>query len=425
MQLVVLGLNHKTVSVEVRERFAISVDNINKGLRHLDNYNGISEVVILSTCNRIEIYAVVDDANENMQDVKEFFFTLAGSDDAKDEYFYYHVDKDCIRHLFAVASSLDSLIIGEGQILSQVKKAYSMAREAQATSTILNTLFHRAITTGKRVRTETRIAYNAVSVSYAAVQLALKIFGNLEHSNTLIYGAGQMAELTARNLMGKGAKKIYVANRHFDKAQELASQFGGEAVGFRDALRKANDVDIVVTSTGAPHYVVKPWETQLFMSKRKGRPLVIIDIAVPRDVDPDVAEIKGVELYNIDDLEAVVEDNIKEREYEAYQAQKIIDEEVNSILERFQYLSCQPVMARLSTKAERIRRREVKRAMTKLGDLTESQVREIEHMSHMIVRKLLREPMIKLNSFAGTQQEDYYVNAVTKLFKIDVLKERE
>ena len=176
MQLVVLGLNHKTVSVEVRERFAISVDNINKGLRHLDNYNGISEVVILSTCNRTEIYAVVDDANENMQDVKEFFFTLAGSDDAKDEYFYYHVDKDCIRHLFAVASSLDSLIIGEGQILSQVKKAYSMAREAQATSTILNTLFHRAITTGKRVRTETRIAYNAVSVSYAAVQLALKIF---------------------------------------------------------------------------------------------------------------------------------------------------------------------------------------------------------------------------------------------------------
>ena len=425
MQLVVLGLNHKTVSVEVRERFAISVDNINKGLRHLDNYNGISEVVILSTCNRTEIYAVVDDANENMQDVKEFFFTLAGSDDAKDEYFYYRVDKDCIRHLFAVASSLDSLIIGEGQILSQVKKAYSMAREAQATSTILNTLFHRAITTGKRVRRETRIAYNAVSVSYAAVQLALKIFGSLEHSNTLIYGAGQMAELTARNLMGKGAKKIYVANRHFDKAQELASQFGGEAVGFRDALRKANDVDIVVTSTGAPHYVVKPWETQLFMSKRKGRPLVIIDIAVPRDVDPDVAEIKGVELYNIDDLEAVVEDNIKEREYEAYQAQKIIDEEVNSILERFQYLSCQPVMARLSTKAERIRRREVKRAMTKLGDLTESQVREIEHMSHMIVRKLLREPMIKLNSFAGTQQEDYYVNAVTKLFKIDVLKERE
>lgn len=425
MQLIVLGLNHKTVSVEVRERFAISADNINKGLRHLENYERINEAVILSTCNRTEIYAVVDDAKENKQEVKEFFFALAGSDDVKDEYFYYHVDTDCIKHLFSVVSSLDSLIVGEGQILSQVKKAYAIAREAEATNTILNTLFHRAITTGKRVRTETRIAYNAVSVSYAAVQLALKILGTLEHSNTLIFGAGQMAELTARNLMGKGAKKIYVANRHFDKAQELASQFGGEAVRFREALRKANDVDIVVTSTGAPHYVVKPWETQLFMSKRKGRPLVIIDIAVPRDVDPDVAEIKGVELYNIDDLEAVVEDNIKEREYEAYQAQKIIDEEVTAILERFQYLSCQPIMARLSIKAERIRRREVKRAMTKLNEIGEHEARILEHMSHMIVRKLLREPMIRLNSSAGTEQEDYYVNAVTKLFKLDVLKERD
>ena len=427
MQLIVLGLNHKTVSVEVRERFSISVDSINNGLRHLETYEGISEAVVLSTCNRTEIYAVVNDAEENKQSIKEFFMDLASSnsDEAKDEYFYYYVDKECIKHLFAVASSLDSLIIGEGQILSQVKKAYAMAREAEATNTILNTLFHRAITTGKRVRTETRIAYNAVSVSYAAVQLALKIFGTLENSNTLIFGAGQMAELTARNLMGKGAKKIYVANRHIDKAQELAAQFGGEAVGFREAMRRANDIDIVVTSTGATHYIVRPWETQLFMSKRKGRPLVVIDIAVPRDVDPDVAEIKGVELYNIDDLESVVEDNIKEREYEAYQAQTIIDEEVTSIMERFQYLSCQPVMARLTRKAERIRRREVRRAMTKLVDIDESQIRVINHMSHMIVRKLLREPMIKLNNSAGTIQEDYYVNAVTKLFKLDVLKERE
>lgn len=209
MQLIVLGLNHKTVSVEVRERFSISVDSINNGLRHLETYEGISEAVVLSTCNRTEIYAVVEDAKENKQSIKEFFMDLASSnsDEAKDEYFYYYVDKECIKHLFAVASSLDSLIIGEGQILSQVKRAYAMAREAEATNTILNTLFHRAITTGKRVRTETRIAYNAVSVSYAAVQLALKIFGTLENSNTLIFGAGQMAELTARNLMGKGAKK--------------------------------------------------------------------------------------------------------------------------------------------------------------------------------------------------------------------------
>lgn len=425
MQLVVLGLNHKTVSVEIREKFAIPVDHINEGLHHLEDYNGISEAVVLSTCNRAEIYAVVDDAAKALPAIKDFFLALSGNDEAKDEYFYYYQDEKCIHHLFMVASSLDSLVVGEGQILSQVKKAYSMAREAGATNTILNTLFHRAITTGKRVRTETRIAFNAVSVSYAAVQLALKIFGTLEHSNALIFGAGQMAELTARNLQGKGINKIYVANRHFDKAEALADSVGGEAVGFKEAFRKANDVDIVVTSTGAPHYVVKPWETQLFMSKRKGRTLVIIDIAVPRDVDPDVADVKGVELYNIDDLEAVVEDNIKEREFEAVHAEQIIDEEVKSILERFQYLSCQPVMAFLSNKAEKIRRRELKRAMVKLPDITEDEARVIEHMSHMIVRKLLREPMTKLNNSARTDKEQYYINAVEDLFKLDCAKKGE
>lgn len=425
MQLVVLGLNHKTVSVEIREKFAIPVDHINEGLNHLEDYDGINEAVVLSTCNRAEIYAVVDDGAKALPELKEFFLALSGNDEAKDEYFYYYQDKECIHHLFMVASSLDSLVVGEGQILSQVKKAYAMAREARATSTILNTLFHRAITTGKRVRTETRIAFNAVSVSYAAVQLALKIFGTLEHSNALIFGAGQMAELTARNLLGKGINKIYVANRHFDKAETLAQSVGGQAVGFKEAFRKANDVDIVVTSTGAPHYVVKPWETQLFMSKRKGRALVIIDIAVPRDVDPDVADIKGVELYNIDDLEAVVEDNIKEREFEAVHAEQIIDEEVASILERFQYLSCQPVMAFLANKAEKIRRRELKRAMVKLPDISDDEARVIEHMSHMIVRKLLREPMTKLNNSAKTDKEQYYIDAVTDLFKLDCAKKGE
>lgn len=424
MQLAVLGLNHKTVPVEVRERFAISPDNINKGLHHLDDYDGISEAVILSTCNRTEIYAVLDDADEDQCSMKDFFFALAGSSDAKDEYFYYYTDEACVRHLFAVASSLDSLVIGEGQILSQVKKAYSMAREAGSTDTILNTLFHRAITTGKRVRTETRIAFNAVSVSYAAVQLALKLFGTLEGHNALIFGAGQMAELTARNLKGKGAGRIYVVNRHIEKAKTLAAEFGGEALTFREAMRHAGDIDIVVTSTGAPHYVVKPWETQMFMSYRNGKPIVVIDIAVPRDVDPDVESIKGVTLYNIDDLEAVVEENIHERELEAVQARQIIDEETQSILERFQYLSCQPIMARLSNKAERIRRRELKRAMAKLPDISEEQYRVIRHMSHMIVRKLLREPMIRLNQSAGTKDEQYYVDAVAKLFKMDVLKEQ-
>ncbi|MGL6014912.1 MAG: glutamyl-tRNA reductase [Selenomonadaceae bacterium] len=424
MQLIVLGLNHKTAPVEVRERFSIPADKVSRGLKHLEDYEALNEAVILSTCNRSEMYAVVDDAEEDLPTVKQFLFDLTGNEENIDEYLYYYSGEECIRHLFEVASSLDSLVIGEGQILSQVKKAYAIAREEQTTSTVLNTLFHRAIAVGKRVRTETRIAYNAVSVSYAAVELARKILGDLSESNVLLFGAGQMAELTAQHLVDKGVKKVYVANRSFDRAKELAEKFGGEPVVFETAFKQAVDVNVVVTSTGAPHYVVKPWETQQLMTKRKGRPLVFIDIAVPRDVDPDVADIKGVQLYNIDDLEAVVDENLKEREREARYATAIVEEETSSLLDKFRYLSFRPVMALLSDKAERIRCREVKRAMTKLPDITLEERKAMEHMTKMIVRKLLREPMTKLNTSAGTVHEQFYVDAMSNLFKLDMLREQ-
>lgn len=236
MQLVVLGLNHKTAPVDVRERFSITKQAVRNGLSHLDAYEGISEAVVLSTCNRTEVYAVVDDAAEDTETLKQFLFDLTGTEEDIDEYLYDFVDTACIRHLFEVTSSLDSLILGEGQILSQVKDAYAMARTASATSTVLNTLFHRAMKTGKRVRTETRIAYNSVSVSYAAVELARKELGDLSASNALIFGAGKMAELTAQHLVSRGVQKIYVANRHIEKAEELAEEFGGEAVPFEGAL---------------------------------------------------------------------------------------------------------------------------------------------------------------------------------------------
>lgn len=425
MQLAVLGLNHKTAPVTVREKFAISQDSLIDGLHHIDEYGAILEAVILSTCNRSEIYAVLDDGDDGKDILRQFLFDLTGNEDDIDCYLYYYPGDACITHLFEVAASLDSLIIGEGQILSQVKKAYAVARENNATSTVLNTLFHRAISTGKRVRTETHIAYNAVSVSYAAVELAKTVFnGDLSESSALIYGAGETAELTAKNLLGKGIKKIYIANRHIEKAKSLAQKFAGEAVPFDKAFTQAGDIDIVVTSTGAPHYVVKPWETQQFMARRKGRPLVFIDIAVPRDVDPDVEKIKGILLYNIDDLKAVVEDNIKRRGEEAKTARKIIKEEVDELIERFQYLSFRPVMVLLTDKAERIRCREVKRAMNKLDELSPLQERAMENMSRMIVRKLLREPMSKLNSAAGTAQEEFYIEAMEKLFKLDALKEK-
>jgi len=291
---------------------------------------------------------------------------------------------------------------------------------------VLNTLFHRAIATGKRVRTETRIAFSAVSVSYAAVELAREIFGgNLESTSALIYGAGRMAELTIENLLGRGVKKIYIANHHREKAEELAAQFGGQAVDFDMALEQAEEIGIVVTSTGAPHYVVHPKEARRAMKKREGRPLLFFDIAVPRDVDPDVGEIDGVTVYNIDDLEEVVDEHREERQKEAHQAEAIVEEEVVSILDKFQYLSFQPLMARLSQRADKIRRREIRRAMSKLPALDETEQKVVDQMTKMIVRKLLRFPMMTISAAAGTEREAFYVDAMKRLFKLDYLGEAE
>lgn len=423
MELLMLGLNHKTAPIEVRERFAVSKQAVRSGLANLNEYEGLSEAVILSTCNRSEVYAVVEDIGTDLPELKQFLFDLTGNEENIDAYLYSFDGEECIRHLFNVASSLDSLVLGEGQILSQVKEAYAMGREAGTTSTVLNTLFHRAIATGKRVRTETRIQYNSVSVSYAAVELAREELGGLEGKNALIFGAGKMAELTIQHLLSRGVSKIYVANRHIERARVLADRFQGEAIPFDEAMKRAVDADVIVTSTGAPHYVIKPWETRQLMTRRRGRRLFLIDIAVPRDVDPDVGEIRGVTLYNIDALEEVVDEHIQERQEEAVRAREIVEEEVVSIEDKFRYLSFRPLMALLSDRCERIRQREVKRAASKLPELTKEERRQVEHMSRMIVRKILRMPMMKLNASAGTPQEQFYIDAMRALFKLDTIGE--
>ena len=314
------------------------------------------------------------------------------------------------------------MVIGESQILNQIKTAYTLALSEKATRTILNTLFHRAIRTGKRVRTETQISTSAVSVSYAAVKLAEKILGTLENKKVLVFGAGDAAELLVKNLQGKGLKEVVVTNRHPERAEALARKFGGSTVPFHGAVEQAEDADIFVTATGATQYIVKSWDVRNLMMKRKNKPLVAIDIAVPCDIEPDVGTIRNVTLCNIDDLQEIVENNIKFREGEASRAEMIIREEMDSLEERFTYLSARPVMVSLSEKAEHIREREVRRALGKLPDLTEEEKKGIEHMSHMIIRKILREPMIHLNRYAGTEKESAGKSAVTSLFSLDVRK---
>lgn len=420
MQLLVLGLNHKTAPVEVRERFSLSEDKIRSGLENMDNYVDIMEAVVLSTCNRSELYAVIEEEDGGIDMARQFFLDMAGVDDEISSYLYTYSHRDGIEHLFRVASSLDSLVIGEGQILSQVKNAYAIARKYDSSSTIMNQLFHRAIAVGKRVRTETKIAYNAVSVSYAAVELAKQIFKDLAASKVMLLGAGYMGELTAKHLVSNGVKCVMVANRHYNRAVELARQFDGMAVPFENTIQCALDADIIITSTGAPHYIIKKWEMKKLMRYRKGRQIFLIDIAVPRDVEPDVASLDGVTLYNIDDLEAVVNSNLKEREQEAAAAEVIVQEETEALIEKFQYLSLRPVMEGLRDKAEDIRVRALKRAMAKLPNISEAEQRIIRNMSKIIVRKILRDPMRQMNNSVGTGEEQYYVDAMRSLFKLDV-----
>ncbi len=425
MQLVVLGLNHKTAPVEIRECFSLSEDQIRHGLRHFDEYEEIYECVILSTCNRTEMYAVVDDSDDALSALGEYLASMTGGRGAVDDHLYYYKDEECIRHLLRVASSLDSLVVGEGQILSQVKKAYSIARDNAATGTVLNTLFHRAIAVGKKVRTKTRIAYSAVSVSYAAVELAKKGFGDRTRSNVLLLGAGEMSELTARHLVDNGVKTVFVSNRNFDRAAALAEKFRGVAVPFEDFMKSAVAADIVITSTGAPHYIIRAWDVAHLMPKRGGRPIIFIDIAVPRDVEPEVEAIAGVRLYNIDDLEAVVEANMRERVQEAQAAEAIIDEAVAEIIAKFRYLAFRPTLASLTAKAERIRQRVVKRAFAKLPDAPPEERKVVENMSKMLIRKILRDPIVNITEAAGTGREHYYLEAVRALFKLEEAGEEE
>jgi glutamyl-tRNA reductase len=424
MQLVVLGLNHKTAPVEVRECFAFSEDQIKQALYHLREYEEISECVIVSTCNRTELYAVVDEAADALSVLVEFWRgAVAVKDIEMDSHLFCHTEEHCIRHLFRVVSSLDSLVIGEGQILSQIKKSYSIARSINTTSTVLNTLFHRAIAVGKRVRTETRIAYSAVSVSYAAVELAKKLLGDLAQAKVLLLGAGEMSELTARHLVENGVRTVFVSNRNYDRAQQLADKFRGLAVPFEEFLKSAEQADIIITSTGAPHYIIRAWDVAHLMPKRQGRPIIFIDIAVPRDVEPEVAAIAGANLYNIDDLEAVAESNMRAREQEAKAAEKIIDEELAELVVKFRYLSFRPTLARLRDKAERIRQRELKRALAKLPEATAEERKVMENLTKMLVRKFLRDPILRINEAAGTDKESYFLDAARVLFKLDELGE--
>lgn len=421
MQLAVLGLNHKTAPIEVRENFSFPEDRIGRMLKRFKGYARWMEMAILSTCNRTEFYVVLDSDNiDTDEDLIDGILWGITDGDYELEHFYFHRDMDCIKHLFNVVSSLDSMVIGEGQILSQVKDAYHIAKNFGMTGTVLNTIFNRAIAVGKRVRTETRIAFSAVSISSAAVELAKDIMGDLSLASVLVIGAGTMSELTAQHLIDNGVSTVFVSNRNFTRAKQLAEKFSGIAIPFEDFLTATATADIIITSTGAPHYIIGVRDIVHALPRRIGRPpLVIIDIAVPRDVEPEVSALAGVTLYNIDDLEAVVDSNRETREQEALLAKVIIDEEMLAIEERLSYLSVRPVMTRLKDKFEFLREKVFKRTLVKLPNLDDKEKKVIEQMSRMLMRKFLREPMSAMNTAAGTELENDYKRTICELFLLE------
>lgn len=422
MQLTVLGLNHKTAPVEIRERFNFSHDRVASILRRLRNYDNISEAILLSTCNRTELYMVMENPHEAVPFIKSLLRHLSG-EHYRSDYFYNLTGTNCVRHLFRVASSLDSLVVGEGQILSQIKNAYQIARNNGMTDTILNTLLNKAIAVGKRVRTETKIAYSSVSVSSAAVDLAINILGDLKTASILVVGAGHMSELTVRHLLDKGAQTICVSNRHYERAQELADKFQGTAIPYRAMFEHAADADIIITSTGAPHYVLTKENLGPLLPQRHGRPLILIDIAVPRDVDPELADVPGVTIYNIDDLEGVVDLNRSFRDKEAHLAEQIIEEEIEALKERLRYYTMRPVMVQLHDKMNFLRQKVLKKAFIKLPELTDNEKRIIDLMTQRLEHKFLREPMRAMNAVAGTPEEERYKRMMCELFLLNTTGE--
>lgn len=342
MNIQIFGLSHKTAPIEIREKLAISSDRLTDALLNLKNYDSIEEGLILSTCNRVEIYTVVKDVVKGLNSIQSFIsnFYRIKQEDIKD-YVYCFSDTQAVRHLFRVVSSLDSMILGETQIFGQVKDAYFKARECDAAGTKLNGIFQEAIRTGKRVRTETQIGKGAVSVSSAAIELAKKIFENLEGKKALIIGAGKIGELVVKNLYSRGINTIVVANRSFQKAQSLAEAFRGEAVKFEQFIENMQDTDILISSTAAPHFILDKKKTSSIMQQRNYRPLFIIDLGVPRNIDPEVNQLENIYLYNIDDLVKVRDVNIKERLREAKKAEQIIEYHILQILKEIPQLCAQ------------------------------------------------------------------------------------
>ncbi len=429
-QIVSIGTSHHVAPVEFREKLAFSNEQLIESLHHLRESCYVHEAVILSTCNRVELYAVANPLQTIEPPLKILIDFLSryhriGVEPLK-KWSYRHNNLESILHLFRVTSSLDSMVVGESQILSQVKEAYDLSRSAGGTGTILNRLFTKAFSVGKRIRTETTISSGAVSISYAAVELAKKIFNTLEDKTVAIIGAGEMSELTAKHLVANGVSKVIVANRTYQRAVKIAEKFEGIPVVYEGDLNFLIDADIVISSTDAPHYLIERQPLAEIMRKRKHKHMFLIDIAVPRDIEPDVSKINHAFLYNIDDLEAVVSTNIKERQQEATRAEQIVTEEARRFHDQLQVFEVNPTIKALHQQFQEIADMELQSCIDKTG-LTDIQETAVASMTQAIVKKLLHHPVKNLRQAVNDGNSDHvqYVQAMQELFALGEMDDKE
>lgn len=398
MILSLIGVNHKTAPIALRERIAIGRDDLPETLRALAAEPGVSECMILSTCNRVEILATVEGPQIDLAGFLHRRFGLAP--DTLAPHIYQHRDQEAVRHLFRVASSLDSMIVGEPQILGQVKDAFAVARASGTVSGQLDHLLQSTFAAAKRIRTETQIGSHSVSVASVAVDLARKIFGSLEGRTVFLVGAGKMSELAARHLVQQGAGAILVTNRTAERAHRLAEPFNGRVIPFDQLYEVASEADILISSTGAPHPIFRTEHAQLFLHKRRNRPMFFIDIAVPRDVDPAVNNLDGIFVYDIDDLQQVAAAHMEERGRHAGDAESLVEAEVERFHMRARTVNVAPVITALQQRAEELRQGELHRLQARMGALTSEQAAAVEAVTRGLVNKFLHPHMQALKQAA-------------------------
>lgn len=420
MNIIVVGLSHKTASVDIREKVAFSPNSIEKPLRELCALEDIVEGVIVSTCNRVEIYATTRDIAGGIARIRRFLADFHHiSHDTLEPHLYSYHGEDAIRHVFRVASSLDSMVVGEPQILGQIKTSYGYAAEYKTSGVILNRFLHKAFSVAKRVRTETRIASSAVSVSFAAVELAKKIFGNLADKTVLLIGAGEMCELAARHFLTNGAKGVLVTNRTFERAQRLAEEFDGEAIPFEKLFEHLHKADIVLTSTGATQFIITPGDLEAVIRRRRMQPVFMIDIAVPRDIDPAVNKLDAVYLYDMDDLQQVVAANLEGRRQEADKAEAIIAEEITQFYKWVATLEVTPTIVALRNRFDELRRSEMERTLLAWKDAPPDAARRLDALTSAIMNKILHQPTSLLKKAGQGNRTDLYLDALQALFDLE------